>query len=99
MANGCSSEPWFLRVHEVEPLAWAKASAGSFYWWETAPVEAPGRRAVVLWLRALGRVTWWIADGDATLALGYLVSLDEPDEELIRYAQRSAERCWTELDR
>jgi hypothetical protein len=97
--SGCSDEQWFLRVNEAQALPWTKTGVGSFVWWETAPVEVPGRRAVVIWLHALGRVTWWISNGHATLALGYLVSVEEPDAELIGYAKRAAERSWAELDR
>jgi hypothetical protein len=90
MAQGCFGS-------EVAPLRWTKRGVGSFYWWETACAEAPGPRAVVLWLRDLAKVTWWIADGEATLGLGYVPSLDEPDEALVEQAKRAAEQHWLEL--
>lgn len=92
---GCSDDHWFLRVRDIATLPRSQAGVGRFVWWETAPGEAPGLHAVVLRRRALGLVTWWIADGDATLAIGYLVSNEEPDAK----PKRAAERRWAELDR
>ncbi|HLT35155.1 MAG TPA: hypothetical protein VK034_02695 [Enhygromyxa sp.] len=53
----------------------------------------------MIWLRSLGRLAWWIADGELTLALAYLESPDEPSDALIEQAKRAASRRWLELAR
>ena len=87
--------PSFERV--VRPLPWTECDAGSMRWWETAPAAAAERRAVVIWLRDLGRVAWWIAEGERTLALGFVDSLTEPSGETIEQAKRSAAQRWWEI--
>jgi hypothetical protein len=66
-------------------------------WWETSPADTADRRAVVIWLRDLGRVAWWIAEGQRTLALGFVESLDEPSDAEIETAKRSAAQRWWEI--
>jgi hypothetical protein len=99
MPIGYSAEGRRERLLEVIALRWMERGAGSFRWWETAPAEAGVPRAVVIWLRDLGRVAWWIADGELTLALGYFDSLEEPSNAIIEKAKRAAGRRWLELVR
>lgn len=82
---------------DIPPLAWTECGEGEKRWWETAPAGSEQRRAVVIWLRDLGRVAWWIAEGERTLALGYIDSLVEPDHVVIGRAQRSAAQRWWEI--
>lgn len=91
MFGACSRE----RV--VRPLVWTECGAGAMRWWETAPAETVERRAVVIWLRGLGRVAWWIAEGERTLALGFVDSLDEPSEVELEQARASAAQRWWEI--
>lgn len=97
MPIGCSDEGRRERLLGVIALRWTECGAGSFRWWETASAEAGVPRAVVIWLRGLGRIAWWIADGEVTLALAYLDSLEEPSDALIEEAKRAAGRRWLEL--
>lgn len=97
MPIGCSDEGRRDRLLQVVALRWTERGAGSLRWWETAPAEAGVPRAVVIWLRGLGRLAWWIADGEVTLALGYLDSREEPSASLIEQAKRAAGRRWLEL--
>ena len=97
MSVDCTDEGRGDRLSDVVALRWTACGVGAFQWWETAPADAPGRRAVVIWLRDLGKVTWWIADGERTLGIGYLASLHEPSDALIEKAKRVAERRWLEL--
>ena len=85
------------RSKEVVALCWAEGGVGSFRWWETAPASAAVRRAVVIWLWELGRVAWWISEGEATLGIGYVESLDQPSEAVVDEAKRAAELRWLEL--
>ena len=81
----------------VRPLEWFECEAGAMRWWETAPAGTVERRAVVIWLRDLGRVAWWIAEGELTLALGFVDSLHEPDDATLEQAKRSAAQRWWEI--
>jgi hypothetical protein len=85
------------RERVVRPLRWTERGVGSMRWWETAPAGTVDRRAVVIWLRDLGRVAWWIAQGERTLVLGFVDSLTEPDDAAIEQAQRSAAQRWWEI--
>lgn len=92
MAIACSLEIRLVR----SSLQWTECSAGPLRWWETAPAET-GPRAGVIWLRGVGQVTWWIADGDETLAIGSIDSADPPTAGLIAKAKWLAEERWWEL--
>ena len=81
----------------VQPLAWTECGTGAMRWWETSPADTVERRAVVIWLRDLGRVAWWIAEGERTLALGFVDSLDAPGELEIQRAKASAAQRWWEI--
>ena len=81
----------------VRPLKWIEQEAGSQRWWETAPASLGVRRAVVIWLRDLGKIAWWISEVEVTLVLGFVDSLEEPSEALLEQAKRSAAQRWWEL--
>jgi hypothetical protein len=66
-------------------------------WWETAPAGVEERRAVVIWLRDLGKIAWWIAEGELTLALGFVESLNPPSDALLEQAKCSAAQRWWEI--
>ena len=97
MPIGCFDEGRRERLLKAFELPWTECGVGSCRWWETAPADAPGPRAVVIWLRDLGRVAWWISDDGVTLALSYVDSLAEPSDEVIDAAKRAAVRRWLEL--
>src|SRR5690606_2384487 len=99
MFAGCFDGGRRDRLREAVALPWTECGVGSFRWWETAPADGPGPRAVVIWLRGLKRVTGWIADGELKLAPAYIESPDEPSESLIEQAKRAAARRWLELAR
>src|SRR5690606_13692344 len=83
MFAGCFDGGRRDRLREAVALPWTECGVGSFRWWETAPADGPGPRAVVIWLRGLKRVTWWIADGELTLALRPLGRVgDQPSPRL-----------------
>lgn len=90
-----SCAPMAERV--VRPLNWNERGVESMRWWETAPAEAQVRRAVVIWLRDLGKIAWWISEGEVTLVLGFVESLEVPSETLISRAKRAAAQRWWEL--
>ena len=85
MSIGRSDEGRVDRSKEVVALCWTEGGVGSF--WETAPASAAVRRAVVIWLRELGRVVWWNSEGEATLGIGYVESLDQPSEAVVDEAK------------
>ncbi len=97
MHPSCLAEDRRQRMLEAISLPWRRRGVGSLRWWETAPADAPGPRAVVIWLRDLGRVTWWISDDGATVALGWVDSIDPPSDELLDKAKGIAMRRWLEL--
>jgi len=78
-------------------VGWSERRAGSLRWWETARSDSGEQRAVVLWIRGLGKVAWWIAVDGVTLGLGYVGSLAEPSMAVIEQAMRAAEERWAEL--
>lgn len=84
-------------VRAVRPLNWTECGVQAQRWWETAPAGVEKRRAVVIWLRDLGKIAWWIAEGERTLALGFVESLKEPSEEQLDKARRSAAQRWWEI--
>ena len=79
------------------PIAGTRRGTTPKCWWETAPDGVEERRAVVIWLPDLARVAWWIAEGEVTLALGYITSLEEPDEAKIERAKHAAAQRWWEI--
>ncbi|WP_205632893.1 hypothetical protein [Enhygromyxa salina] len=84
-------------MRAVRPLNWTECGVEAQRWWETGPPGVDERRAVVIWLRDLGKVAWWIAEGERTLALGFVESLNPPSEELLEQARRSAAQRWWEI--
>ena len=82
---------------ELRPLVWNECGEASMRWWESDPMGPVERRAVVIWIRELGKVAWWIVQGKRTLALGYIESLHEPGEKQIAAAKRAAAQRWWEL--
>jgi hypothetical protein len=81
----------------VRPLNWSEREGKTVRWWEATAADLPGRRVVVVWLRGLGKVVWQIAEGDRTLALGFVDSLEQPGEEQLAAVKRSAAQWWWEL--
>lgn len=84
-------------VRAVRPLSWTRCDGESTHWWETNPEADQERHAVVFWLRELGKVAWWISEGERTLALGFVDSLDEPSDRQLEQAKRSAAQRWWEI--
>jgi len=75
-------------------LCWIERSNDRISWWETAPPNEAPRRGVLVWLRQLGKLVWWISEADQTLAIGGLESLDPPSPALIERAMQLVEERW-----
>ena len=75
-------------------LSWLERSKDNVRWWETAPPSVGQRRGVLVWLAQLGKLVWWISEGEETLAIGGLESLNPPAPALIERAMQIVEERW-----